>query len=251
MLKLGSPDDLKNYCFRALGSPVINIEISPVQANDRIDDALQWFTERHIDGATEQFVKVTFTSADAARQTIRLPEEFIAVTEVIDPTLNSGSGREDFDRLRYLVAQSDYFDFSRKGGRNYDLLSYDLTMQYISLMNMYFQVRRNFSFNKMTHQIMVPSGSIVEGNWFIVRGYLSQDPEKAVDIFNDEWVKRYSTALMKKQWGNNLSKYDGVQMVGGVTLNGTRILEEAVTEIDKLHEEFERKYGAPLGPMWG
>lgn len=251
MLKLGSPEDLKNYCYRALGYPLINIEVEDSQANDRIDDALQWFTERHIDGATEQFVRVTFTSADAQRQSVRLPDEIIAVTEIIDPSLTSGSGREDFDRLRYMVAQSDYFDFSRKGGRNYDLLSYDLTMQYISLMNMYFQVRRNFNFNKMTHQVMVPSGSIVEGNWFIVRGYLAQNPDKAVDIFNDEWVKRYSTALMKMQWGNNLKKFEGVQMVGGVTLNGQKIWDEAQAEIDKLHEEFERKYSAPLGPMWG
>ncbi len=251
MAKIASIDDLKEYCFRALGKPVINIEVETQQAYDRIDDALKWFSTHHIHGSTEQYLKVTFTAADEARQMIRLPEEMIAVTEIIDPGIADSSGRESFDKLNYLIAQSDYFDFTRKGGREYDLLSFDLTMQYISMMNMYFKVKRNFSFSKVTHMLMIPSGRIVEGNFIIVKGYMTKDPDKAPDIYNEVFIREYATALMKRQWGANLKKYDGVQMVGGVTLNGQAIFDEAQTEIDKLMEQFKLRYEAPLGPRWG
>lgn len=253
MINLASPDDLKEYCFRKLGKPVVNIEVAPEQAADRIDDALGFFIDYHFDGAQESFIKITFTEADAIRQTIKIPKEIVSITEIYDPQIdvNAGGSADDFDRLNYLIAQSDYFDFTGVQGRDYDLLSYDLTMQYISLMQMYFTVRRSFYFNKVMGTLNVPSGKIVAGNWILVRGHIAVNPDKSPNIFNDEWVKRYAVQLMKLQWGENLKKYEGVQMVGGVTLNGQKIWDEAQAAIEKLETEFRLRYEAPAVILWG
>lgn len=250
MRKLSSPQDLLEYCLRALGKPVINIEVADEQAYDRIDDAIQWFILNHHAGTTEQFVRITFTEADEIRQSIKMPERVVAITEIIDPGSNSGAG-DEFDRLNYLVAQSDYFDFMGKNGRNYDLLSYEVTLQYISLLNYYFQVRRAFTHDKIGGQLYIPSGRITAGNFIIIRAYLSVDETKAPDIYNDEWLKKYSKALIKMQWGENLKKFEGVQMVGGITLNGQKIWDEAQEEVTKLRDEFTSRYTLPFGVIWG
>ena len=57
------------------------------------------------------------------------------------------------------------------------------------------------------------------------------------EVFNDRFLKRYATALIKYQWGSNLSKFAGIQMPGGVTLDGVRIMTEAKEEMDKIEDE--------------
>ena len=61
--------------------------------------------------------------------------------------------------------------------------------------------------------------------------------EGVTDVWNDRFLRKYTTALIKRQWGANLKKFAGIQMPGGVTLNGQVIYDEAIQEIEKMEEE--------------
>lgn len=244
-----SAAELKQYCLRELGSPVINIEVDDTQLNDRIDDAMQYFIERHYEGVQEIYRTYTVTARDVRNGYLTIPSDVVSVVELIDPSTsdNTGSSLEEFERLNYRLAQSDLFNgiTGRRGGGGIELTSYVLTMQNISHMLDILSPSRNFYFNAVTHQ-MRTSGRLVEGNFIILHTYESYDVENFVDVYNVRWVKKYATALIKKQWGNNLKKLSNVQLPGGVELNGQQIYDEAKEEIDKLEEEFSLKYELPV-----
>lgn len=251
--RLSSIQELKDYCLRALGRPVINVEVEDTQAYERIYDAFQFYGEHHFDGVQEIWHKVTFTAADEARQRISLPLDLIAVLDLYDPgTRGSGASADEFDRVNYLIANSDLFYFSQAGGgMQRDLKNYEITMSYIRLLQIYFTAVRDYTFNKAAHELIVPGALIKEGRYIMIRAFRLLDPEVYTDVLNDYWVKRYATALIKRQWGMNIKKYDGVQMIGGITLNGQKIWDEADAEILRLEEEFSKKFTLPLGPIWG
>lgn len=251
--RIGSLDDLVKYCFTALGWPVINVEIEQSQALDRVYDALQFYGEEHYNGTQEVWFKHEFTAKDEAHNKIHLPSDIVGVLELYDPSVKNGMGSaDDFDRINYLIANSDIFYLSQSGyGYERDLKNYDLTMSYIRLLKIYFNPVRDYQFSLGTGEMIVPSGVIKEGNYIMIRALRMIDPEKHTRALNEIWVKKYATALFKRQWGTNLKKFDGVEMAGSVTVQGQKIYDEAVAEIEKLEEEFISKNTLPFGPMWG
>jgi len=241
MNKLASPDDLKNYALRRLGSPVINIEIDDTQIDDRIDDAIQLFVERHFDGVDEVYLKHTVTDRDAARGYIIVKDDIVAITELYSIG-DAGSGSEELSRLNYHIAQSDIVDFL--GSAN-TTVEYYLTRQHIDLINQIFTPRRSFSFNSISHKFD-PVDALKAGNIVVYRAYQALDVDLYEDIYNNMWMKKYVTALIKRQWGENTKKFDGVQLPGGVTVSGQTIWSEADAEITKLEEEFANTYELPV-----
>ena len=95
------------------------------------------------------------------------------------------------------------------------------------------------------------SNDVTAGDFIVIECYRKLDPTTYTDIFNDIYLKRYTTALIKRQWGANLSKFEGVQMLGGVTLNGAKIFEEAQQDIEKLEEQIQLAYELPPNYMIG
>lgn len=247
MNKLGSPADLSNYALRKLGSPVINIEVDQTQLDDRVDDAIQLFSQRHYDGYDEVYIAHTVTSTEASNGYIKVPDSIEAISELYELNGSSDSSIEAFDRLSFRLANSDIFDFLSSGGGG--LVDYYMTMSHINLINEMFVPRRTFNFNSITHRF-VPASGMQAGAVFAYRAYKVLDPDYFEDVYNNEWVKKYTTALIKKQWGENLKKFDGVQMPGGVVLNGQKIWDEAVEEITKLEDEFSLTYELPLDMVW-
>ena len=206
MNKLASPNDLKEYALRKLGKPVINIEIDDGQIDDRIDDAIQMFTQRHYNGVDEVYIKHVVTDRDQTRGYIIVPDDIVAITELYsigDP----GSSTEEFTRLNYHIAQSDMVDFI---GNANTVVEYYLTRQHISLINEIFNPRRTFMFNAVSHKFD-PIDALTAGNIVVYRAYKALDVDMWEDVYNNEWMKKYSTALIKKQWGENTKKFDGVQ----------------------------------------
>ena len=297
--------EFKDYCLRRLGFPVIQINVDDDQVDDRIDDALQFFHDYHFDGVEKIYMKHRITQDDIDRKFIYCPDPVIFVTKIF-PFDDSNSSINMFD-LRYQLRLHDLYDFT-----SVSYVSYEITMQHITTLNMLFSGYPQHRFNRHQNKIfldidwsrdatlgeyvviecyrkLVPDTitltgtvtatntsnlitgtgttfdqQIIEGDIITISGqdaqvnriisptqaYLTSNLVTSVttatatktgvsDVWDDRFLKQYATALIKYQWGTNLSKFAGVQMPGGVTLDGPRIMTEAQVEIDKIETEMQ------------
>lgn len=248
-----NPYELKEYCLRALGKPVIRIEISDQQCYDRIHDAIQQFVHRHYDGVNETWEVYKVTEADVTRGYIQLPPSWKAVTDIIDPLRNAGNGLtgDEFDNFNFRLANSDFFNQWATGGMM--VSTWILFQEKLELIRRYFNPDRRFRHNGTTGEFVLSgSGWLVKDYCFVLHGYKSVDTKKVGgtdgerNIWNNEWIKKYATALLGRQWGNNISKFDGVQLPGGLVMRGQDIHERYATEVAKLEDEFSAKYELPF-----
>ena len=247
MAKLQSVDNLRDYAYRKLGAPKIEIQVDDTQAYDRIDDALQLFVERHFDGAEEKFIIIEFTADDETNEYLTLDDEIIAVTRIYEPGRYSSEAMSD---VRYRILADEMFDMTKV-----NMQYFEITMEHLEMINSYFRLDRTFTFNKATNRLYSHSGKIIEGNKILIRAYKAVIPDEAssyaLDIFNDEWIKKYATAQIKQQWGANMKQFDGMPLPGGITINGQQVWDEAKEEIDKLEEEFSLNYELPVNFIVG
>ena len=247
MAKLQSVDNLRDYAYRKLGAPKIEIQVDDTQAYDRIDDALQLFVERHFDGAEEKFIIIEFTADDETNEYLTLDDEIIAVTRIYEPGRYSSEAMSD---VRYRMLADEMFDLTKV-----NMQYFEITMEHLEMISSYFRLDRTFTFNKATNRLYSHSGKIIEGNKILLRAYQAVIPDEsssyALDVFNDEWIKKYSTALIKQQWGANMKQFDGMPLPGGITINGQQVWDEAKEEIEKLEEEFSLNYELPANFIVG
>jgi len=233
MAKVQSPSQLKEYAYRKLGSPKVTIQVDDTQAYDRIEDAVDLFVERHYDGTTEEFIAITFTADDETNQYLTLPDDVLDVTRIYEGSRYSAEAMSD---IRYRIMMDEVFDAT-----NVNMQYYEMTMQHMELISSYFAIDRLFTFNNATHRLYPTTGKIIEGNSMLIRAYRATSPDTdtgyAVDLYNDEWIKRYATALIKQQWGANMKPFDGMPLPGGITVNGQQVWDEATEEIQRLEEE--------------
>tara|TARA_X000001388_G_scaffold24304_1_gene16792 strand:+ start:60 stop:863 length:804 start_codon:yes stop_codon:yes gene_type:complete len=257
-----SKETLIEYCFNRLGSPVIEINVDYTQAEDRVDDALQFFSERHFDGVERAYFAHEVTETDKTNKYISTND----LGPINGPTGDAPTGNDIlsvmkvfqfgqfaninmFD-IRYQLALSDYFGINRglNAAVSQGLASYDSTKRYINLIEDLFQPEKAVRFSKVTNRLHLDAkwSEIRTGDYIIIEAYVALDPDIFTEIYNDRLLKKYTTALIKKQWGSNLSKYDGVQMPGGVVLRGGQIMAEAQAEIDRIEMEVFTQYELPV-----
>jgi len=252
MSKLQSVADLKSYVLRRLGSPVINIEVADDQVTDRIEDAIQLFVERHYDGVEETYVKITTSAADVTNGYFSIPDNVVAVTTLLEP--NTGSS-EPFMDAEWQFGRASMEDLLSGVPDGETFTSYELTREYIELMNHYFAPARHFTHNRATNRLYVHGATLIENNSFIIKGYRAVVPDEAtsyaIDLYDDTWIKKYTTALVKQQWGSNLKKFAGATLPGGQEIRGQEIYDEASEEITTLLEEFSDTYELPLDFVMG
>ena len=152
--------------------------------------------------------------------------------------------------VRYQMALHDYFGINRGLGYNSSmgLSSYDNTKRYINLIQDFFQPEKMIRFSKVANKVHLDfnKADLDVGNYLVIEAYVKLSSTTLTEIFNDIWLKRYTTALIKKQWGSNLSKFEGVQLPGGVSLRGGEITAEANEEITRLEEELQLTYELPI-----
>ena len=261
-----SRESIIQYSLRQLGSPVVDINVDWQQCEDRLDDALQYFTERHFYGVEKVFFKYQLTETDITNRYINT-EDIASPNEVDGPTgkqivsvikvLQFGqfTNINMFD-VRYQLALTDYFGINRNLSGTYalGLASYDSTKRYIKLIEDLFQPEKAVVFSKVTNRLYLDMNWGQEtkaGDFICILAYAALDPEKYTEIFNDRYLKRYVTALIKRQWGANLSKFDGVQLPGGVTMRGGQLFAEASNEILRIEEDVLRSYELPIDFMTG
>lgn len=264
MSQPNSRQTLVDYCLRSLGAPVIEINIDDDQLGDRLDEALQFFQEYHSDATIRRFRKYKITAADVTNRYITIPDTYITISRVL-PFDANGAGTGDFN-IEYQMMLNDIYDLRAP---QHSMLNYSMTQQHLALIDQMFDgkdqtVRYNRHINKLYIETRWGT-DIKEGDYIIFEGYevivprTSQtastygsgyDPDAPTEststqIYNDMFLKKYLTALIKKQWGINLKKFEGIQLPGGVTLNGQQIYDEAVEEINKLEEEVQLKHEMP------
>jgi len=241
-----SKSELKEYCLRRLGKPVIEINIDEDQMDDRIDEAILYYQDYHFDGTEKAFLKHQITDDDKTNEYISVGASTIGVVNLFD--IGDATSTNNLFNVRYQIALNDLYDLSR----------YDLVPFYMNFMNIRFieeiligkqGLRYNRHVNKL--HIDMDWGKVTAGDYLIAEVYNKIDPDTYTDVYNDRWLQRYVTCLFKMQWGSNLTKFIGMQLPGGVQFNGEQILQQALDEKLKLEDEMIASYSLPVHDMTG
>jgi len=252
MPSVNSRQALIDYCLRRLGFPVIEINIDQDQIDDRIDDAIQYWQDYHFDGLQKVYYIKTITQTEITNKYVNLSNvrdasnnalDIVGVTRIF-PINDSQATINMFD-LRYQLRLNELYDFTSAS-----YVNYTLTQQHLRSLELMFTGEVPIRFQRHMQRLFIdwawgaseaPAGAIM-----VIECYANIDASVYNRVWNDRWVKEYATALIKRSWGNNLKKFSGLQLPGGVTLNGDKIYEEAVEEIRNLESQMETQYGAPL-----
>lgn len=247
MAKPSSRQELADYCLRQLGAPLLEINVADEQVDDRIDDAISYYHDYHFDGTQKVFLAHQVTAQDIANKYIDIPEAVIGVVNIFD--VGDSYSTNNLFNIRYQIALNDLFAF------NYGPFApYYMALQNVALAEELFVGRQSLRFNRHTNKLYIDMAwgeKVVEGEYIIVEGYQALDPDTYTDVYNDKWLKRYATQLIKRQWGENLKKFEGIAMPGNVQFNGQKIWDEASEEIAKLEEEMINTYSLPVSDMLG
>jgi len=265
-----SKSTFKSYCLRALGFGVIDINVSDDQADDRIDEALQYFAQYHYDGIEKMYLKYKITEADITRARanttttstdtvdssvtasfeegnnfIPMPSAVVSVTNIFDFT--NAVEQNMFD-IRYQLRLNDLYDFSSTS-----IIHYQMTMQQLDLLSHVLVGEVPIRFNQHQNRLYLDMDweQMTADEYLIIECYRKIDPATYTDIYDDIYLKRYATALIKRQWGANLSKFNGVATLGGVSMNGEQIYSQAIEEIQRLEEEIKLTFESPIDYMIG
>ena len=247
-------ETLKQYALRALGKPVIEINVDDDQLEDRLDEALQYFAQYHYDGVQRAYLKYQYTQADKDRMTADSTESitknsvttswkegnnFLVVPESVISEINifpfSNKSNMNLFDVRYQLRLNDLYDFSSTS-----IINYDIVLRHLDFLDHILVGEKPLRFNQHDNRLYIDmdwKNDLAVGEFIVIEAYRKMDPETHTDVYNDIYLKRYVTSLFKKQWGANLSKFDGVAMIGGVTLNGRQIYSEALQDIEKLETE--------------
>lgn len=237
-----SRQSLKDYALRQLGAPVIDINVDDSQLEDRLDDALQFFYDFHTDGYEKVYLSHAVTAEDKTNGYLDISNINDAVTQVVKIFPLSVNTTNIFD-LRYQLALNDFYGL--RSGQT--MTQYTITQQHISLLQQLLDPEFQFDFTRSTMRLHVHTDwdNIAVGDFIVFEAYAIIDPETFTKIYNERHLKKYVTALFKKQWGQNLSKFTGIQLPGGVEFNGNEIYSDALQEIEKLEEQMRETYEEP------
>ena len=281
MAQPASRSEFKNYCLRQLGAPVLEINVADEQVDDIIDDALQYFHERHFDGVLRTYLKYQVTQNDIDRGKGPGQDGVLGiVTTTASSTIDGSEMQFDWkENSNYLqvppavigVEKIFHFDGSATITNNMfsvkyqlflndiyfwgamEMLTYTMTRTYLSDMDFALTTQKQVRFNQRMDRLYldVDWETLTVGDWLIMDCYRTLDPNDYARVWNDSFLKKYTTALLKKQWGQNLIKFNGVKLPGGVELNGRDIYEDGVKELEVIREMMSNTYELPPLDMIG
>tara|TARA_B100000902_G_scaffold344925_1_gene350621 strand:+ start:1504 stop:2349 length:846 start_codon:yes stop_codon:yes gene_type:complete len=281
MAQPASRSDLINYCKRQLGAPVLEINVADEQIDDLIDDALQYFHERHFDGVIQTYLKYKITQGDVDRGRGRGGSNPVGlVTTTASSTIDGSSVTFSFEEnsnyvqvppqviginkifrydgsqtvtnnmfsVKYQMFLNDIYNFSST-----EILSYAMTKRYLEDMDFALNTEKQIRFNQRQDRLYldVDWGEVSKDDYLILDCYRLLDPNDFTRVWNDSFLKRYVTQLVKRQWGQNLLKFQGVKLPGGIELNGRQIYDDAQKELDAIREVMSNTYELPPLDMIG
>jgi hypothetical protein len=250
-MAISTREDLKDYALRRLGFPVIEINVDDVQVEDRIDDALQFFSQYHFDGVEESYLPYVISAQDMANKYINTNNispgssggEIISIVKVYTV---AGGMQSGMFSVQYQMMLNDYFSgfFTGGGGLNY----YDSTKQYLSMLQQFLSPDKQVSFSRVTNKLKIHtdwSEQFTTGSQLMVLAQVSLNPETYGEIYNDILLKRYVTALIKRQWSANLSKFSSIALPGGMKFDAATMYADSVVEIGEIESTVQSKYEYP------
>tara|TARA_B100000902_G_scaffold2275_1_gene2876 strand:+ start:14 stop:856 length:843 start_codon:yes stop_codon:yes gene_type:complete len=265
MAKPSTRQGLIDYCFRRLGAPVLEINVDDDQVDDLVDDAIQYFNERHFDGVERMFLKYELQQADIDRgkasgtsgvgivtttgtsvdsgsgsftssfyensNFIQVPDSVVGIEKVFKFDTSSISG--GMFSIKYQLFLNDLYYFN-----SVELLQYAMTKSYLEDIDFLLTTDKQIRFNKRQDRMYldIDWNAQSAGDFLVIDCYRALDPDSFTQVYNDSFVKKYLTALIKRQWGQNLIKFRGVKLPGGIELNGREIYDDAQREIDQLKQ---------------
>ena len=276
MAKPASKTELKQYCLRQLGAPVLEINVADEQIDDLMDDALQYFQERHFDGVERMYLKHQLTQDEVDRgqasneadstntvgivttsatstsisgygttvtnwyensNFLQVPDAVIGIEKVFK--FDSSTISTGMFSIKYQLFLNDLYQFS-----SLDLLQYAMTKTYLEDIDRLLTTDKQIRFNQRQDRLYLDIDWSAEDkdNWLVIECFRIVDPDSFTGIYNDSFLKRYLTALIKRQWGQNLIKFTGVKLPGGIELNGRQIYDDAQVELDKIQEMMSNTY---------
>ena len=281
MAQPASRTDLINYCKRQLGAPVLEINVADEQMDDLVDDALQYFHERHFDGVVQTFLKYKITQADIDRGRTRGNDKTVGiVTTSASSTIDGSSVTFSFEEnSNYLqvppavigINKIYKFDGSNTVTNNMfsvkyqmflndiyywgstEILTYAMTRTFLEDMDFLLNTEKMIRFNKRQDRLYldIDWGSVTKDDYIIIDCYRLLDPNDFSRVWNDSFLKKYLTALVKRQWGQNLIKFQGVKLPGGIELNGRQIYDDAEKDLEIIREQMSNTYELPPLDMIG
>ena len=282
MAKPSTRQGLIDYCLRQLGAPVLEINVDDDQIDDLVDDAIQYFNERHFDGVEKMYLKYEITQDDIDRGTaassagsnttdpkagvgvtvttgtstivgtattfsfyensnyIQVPDSVIGVEKIFKFDTSSISG--GMFSIKYQLFLNDLYYFN-----SVELLQYAMTKTYLEDIDFLLTPDKQVRFNKRQDRLYldIDWGSQTAGEFIILECYRALDPAAFSQIYNDSFIEPYLTALIKRQWGRNLSKFRGVKLPGGLEMNGDGILQQAEQELADIKARMSSEYELP------
>ena len=281
MAQPASRSQLKDYCLRQLGAPVLEINVADEQIDDIIDDAIQYFHERHFDGVLRTYLKYQVTQDDIDRgkgpgengvlgittttatstidgasmqfdweensNYLQVPPSVIGIEKVFhfDGSQSMSSGMFS---IKYQLFLNDIYFWGAM-----EMLTYNMTRTYLADLEFALTTQKQFRFNQRMDRLYldVSWSELTAGDYIVIDCFRTLDPNDYVRVWNDSFLKKYTTALLKKQWGQNLIKFQGVKLPGGVELNGREIYEDGVKELETIREMMSNTYELPPLDMIG
>ena len=275
--------EFKQYCLRQLGAPVLEINLADEQCEDLIDDAIQFFQERHFDGVARMFLKYQITEEDIKRgeaskksgkdstgivtttasatiagvattfdwyensNYIQVPPSVIGVFKVFHFD-GSNTITNNMFSVKYQLFLNDIYYWGST-----EILTYAMVKTYLEDINFLLTTQKQIRFNQRQDRLYldIDWGDVSEGDYIIMDCYRVLTPNDYERVWNDSFLKRYATALLKRQWGQNLIKFQGVKLPGGVELNGRQIYDDAQKDIEVIREMMSNTYELPPLDMIG
>lgn len=229
-----SRQELKEYCLRDLGAPVINIEVDDSQLEDRIDEAIEQFRQYHWDGIDKMYMKHQVTATDITNRYISITDDLIyGITRVIP--LQSGSNSNNIFDVQYQLRLHDLYDLTSTS-----IIYYSTVMSHITTLDFVLNGHERIRFNRFRGRVELDVDwgfEIKEGDWLVFECHRVLDPETNTKMYGDPWLKKYTSALFKRQWASNGKKFVGLQLAGGVTIDWQGMYDEAIGEIKDLEQE--------------
>jgi len=275
MSQPASREELISYCKRRLGAPVLEINVADEQIDDLVDDALQFFQERHFDGVERMYLKYQLSQEDIDRgkakntvgvgivttnatstsisgygttiskfyensNFIQVPDSVVGIEKIFKFDASSISG--GMFSIKYQLFLNDLYYFN-----SVELLHYTMVKRYLEDIDYLLTTDKQIRFNKRQDRLYldIDWAAQTAGDFIVIDCYRILDPNTFTNVYNDSFLKLYLTSLIKKQWGQNLIKFQGVRLPGGVELNGRQIYDDAQRELDSLMEKMSNNYELP------
>jgi hypothetical protein len=280
MAQPSTRQELIDYCLRKLGAPVLEINVAEEQVEDLVDDAIQLFNERHFDGVYQTYLKYEITQQDIDRGRAKgISGVGVASTSVTTNIVGTATTFNYYENSNYLqvpshvVGVNKVFQFEGSNSiasgmfsikyqlflndiyywGSTELLTYSMVKTYLEDINFLLTTQKQIRFNKRQDRLYmdIDWSSLTVGQYLVIDCYRMMDPNDYSKVWNDSFLKPYLTSLIKRQWGQNLIKFQGVKLPGGIELNGRQLYDDAQREIETIIEKMSSTYELPPYDMIG